>query len=63
MTVFVKKMQTQGKIVAVSPNKGEAEVVCGSMKLHCRLSDLMIIGSVPEQQEKVSVIKIGRAHV
>lgn len=55
--VFVKKMQTQGKITAVSPNKGEAEVVCGSMKLHCRLSDLMIIGSVSEHKEKVRVIR------
>ena len=53
----MKKMQTQGKITAVSPNKGEAEVVCGSMKLHCRLSDLMIIGSVSEHKEKVRVIR------
>lgn len=57
MTVFVKQMQCKGQVASVSQNKSEAEVVCGSMKLRCRISDLLITGSTKKQLEKVRIIK------
>lgn len=47
--VFVKPMQTEGEVLSYSPSKGEAEVACGSMKLRCKLSELLII---PRRNEK-----------
>lgn len=57
MSVFVKQMQCNGQVIAVSPNKGEAEVICGSMKLHCKIGDLQIIVNVEKQPDKVRVIR------
>ena len=57
--VFVKPMQTEGQVVSFSPVKGEAEVACGSMKLRCKLGDLLIIGSMPEKKpaDNVRVVR------
>ena len=55
--VFVKKMQCNGQVVSVSPNKGEAEVLCGSMKLRCKINDLLITGIVHKQPDKARVIR------
>ena len=41
--VFVKRMQTEGEIVAFNPSKGEAEVACGSIRLRCRLDELLLV--------------------
>ena len=57
MTVFVKRLQCEGQIVSIAPNKGEAEVVCGSMKLRCKINDLLITGKAKKQQDKVRVIR------
>ena len=57
MSVFVKQMQCNGQVVSVSPKKDEAEVVCGSMKLRCKISDLLITGNERKQPDKVRVIK------
>ncbi len=57
ITVFVKKMQCNGQVVSVSPNKGEAEIACGSMKLRCKINDLLVIGNAQKQPDKVRVIR------
>ncbi len=56
-SIFVKQMQSNGQVVSVSAKKNEAEVVCGNMKLHCKIDDLLIIGKVNKQPDKVRVIK------
>ncbi len=55
-TVFVRQMQSLGQVVSFSPKKGEAEVMCGSMKLHCKLADLSIVAKT-ENKQKVKVVK------
>ena len=56
MTVFVNQMQSKGKVVTVSPKKNEAEVMCGSMKLRCKIGDLLITDDV-QTPDKIRVIK------
>ncbi len=55
--VFVKPLQSRGTVVSYSQSKGEAEVMCGSMKLHCKLRDMQIIGLPEVNKEKVKVVK------
>ena len=57
LTVFIKPMQSQGTVTSFSLNKNEAEVQCGSMKLHCKLSELLIVGNIEKKTEKVKIIK------
>lgn len=56
LTVFVKQMQSRGTVTAVS-RKGEAEVQCGNMKLHCKPSDLLIVGAAEQKPEKVKIVR------
>lgn len=56
LTVFVKPMQSRGTVTGWSEKKGEAEVLCGSMKLHCKATELLIIGDEEKKQEKVKLI-------
>ncbi len=56
LEVFVKPMQSRGKVVNFNPVKGEAEIACGSMKLHCKTADLLIVGK-SEEREKVKIVK------
>ena len=56
--VFVKPMQTEGEVVSFSVSKQEAEVVCGSMKLRCKFSDLLITGA--KREEKAGSVKVVR---
>lgn len=56
-TVFVDAMGCNGKVVGFSPNKGEAEVMCGSMKLHVKISDLKIVNGGETERKKIKVIK------
>ena len=57
ITVFVKQMQRNGQVVSVSPKKNEVEVICGDMRLRCKISDLLITENSPKQPDKVRVIK------
>ena len=57
MTVFVKQMQSFGQVISISPKKDEAEVVCGSMKLRCKISDLKITQNKQSQPDKARVIR------
>ena len=58
--VFVKRMQTEGEVLSFSPVKGEAEVMCGSIKLRCKLSDMLVMpskkGAAPHA-DSVRVVK------
>ena len=57
MTVFIKQMQCEGQVLSVSPKKNEAEVVSGSMRLRCKISDLLITGTSAKQPDRVRVVK------
>ena len=49
-------MQCRGEVERFLAKKGEAEVKCGSMKLHCKPADLLIIGRTEPKKEKVKVV-------
>lgn len=55
--VFIKPMETRGQIVSFNKSKGEAEVLCGSIKMHLKLKDLQVIYEENNQQPKVKVVK------
>ncbi|MGN1234941.1 MAG: endonuclease MutS2, partial [Christensenellaceae bacterium] len=72
--VFVRTMGTEGEIVSLSDKKREAEVLCGSMKLRSKYSELMALvsqqtaekpgkGSVSPTKKKdpVTVVRKGAA--
>lgn len=54
-TVFVIPMQTNGTVVGFNPNKGEAQVLCGSMRMRCKLSELQIVNSAKPKKRRDSV--------
>lgn len=56
MQVFIKSMQCRGEVLSVSEKKGEVEVLCGNMRMHCKILELLIIGE-EKKQEKIKVIK------
>ncbi len=56
-TVFVTRIQSRGKVLSVSAKKNEAEVLCGNMKLRCKISDLLITGEEDSQSGKVKIIR------
>ena len=56
-SVFVKQLQSKGTVIGYNSKKREAEVQCGSMKLHCKLSDLQLIGETQNKSEKVKLVK------
>jgi DNA mismatch repair protein MutS2 len=60
MLVFVKPMQSDGKVVAFQQKKGEAEVQVGSLHMHLPLKDLLIIG-MPQPQESKTKLKVIRS--
>ncbi|MBD5632655.1 MAG: endonuclease MutS2 [Clostridia bacterium] len=58
ITVFIKPMDCRGQVTGYSPNKGEAEVLCGSIKMHLKLKDLLIVGNTEKTKpQKVKVTK------
>ena len=56
-SVFVKKLQSIGKVTSFNVSKGEAEVECGSMKLHCRIDGLLLTGEKKSERGKVRIVK------
>lgn len=42
--VYVKKADMRGRVISVSPSKGEAEVECNGMRLRCRTGELFLYG-------------------
>ena len=56
--VYVKPMDCSGVVTAVSKNKGEIEVACGSLKMHLKYRDVSVIGQTErEVQKSVKVVK------
>ncbi len=55
--VFIKPMETIGEVVSFNKSKGEAEVQCGSIKMHLKLKDLQVTGEEPKQTPKIKVVK------
>ncbi len=49
-SVFVGTTQSNGTVISVAARKGEAEVLCGSIKFRCKIKDLQIINSNPKKQ-------------
>lgn len=61
--VYVKSLQTRGVVLSFSLKKSEAEVVCGSMKLHVKFEDLQLINrekSVQNKKQKAERVKVVR---
>lgn len=58
LLVYVKPMDAQGTVVQYTQGKSEAEIQCGSLKMHIKIKDLQIIGK-PQQkpQQKTRVFK------
>lgn len=50
--VFVESLQSKGTVLSFNPARGEAEVACGSIKLHVNISALKIIPPAPPQKVK-----------
>ena len=57
ISVFVKPMDCRGQVTAFNAAKGEAEVQCGSLKMHLKLKDLLIIGEEKAKPKSVKVVK------
>lgn len=57
VSVFVTRMQSKGRVISYTPNKDEAEVQCGSVKLHCKLSELKLTGEEKSPVQKVKIIR------
>ncbi len=56
--VYVKPMDCRGVVTAVSKNKGEIEVACGSLKMHLKYRDVSVIGQTEKEvQKSVKVVK------
>lgn len=56
--VYVKPMDCSGVVTAVSKNKGEIEVACGSLKMHLKYRDVSVIGQTEKEvQKSVKVVK------
>lgn len=57
LSVYVKPIQSRGTVTGLSIKNDEAEVQCGSMKLHCKFSELLLIGAEEKKPEKTKLIK------
>ena len=57
VSVFVKKMECSGRVLSFNEKKGEAEVECGSLKIHLKLSELLVTGVEENKIQKVKVVK------
>ncbi|MBQ2701723.1 MAG: Smr/MutS family protein, partial [Clostridia bacterium] len=50
--VFVKSLQQEGQVVGVRLQKGEAEVVCGNLRIRSKISDLTAVISEKKAHTK-----------
>ena len=55
--VYVKPMETGGTVLSFNEKKGEAEIACGSLKMHIKLKDLLIISGNDDEKQKVKIVK------
>lgn len=56
LEVFVKPLESRGRVLNINKN-GEAEVECGSIKMHLKFKDLLVIGKTEQKKEKVKLVK------
>ncbi len=50
MQVFVKSMGQTGVVQSVRLQKGEAELLCGNLRVRSKISDLFLVNSAPKAQ-------------
>ena len=50
--VYVTNLKQEGTIQSVRPQKGEAEILCGNVRIHSKISDLAVVISAPTAQAK-----------
>jgi DNA mismatch repair protein MutS2 len=60
--VYVLSLQSNGQVLSFNPIKGEAEVQCGSLKMHLKLSEMQLICTQPKKnnsqvKSKVKVVR------
>ena len=55
--VFVKTLNQEGIVQNIRLQKGEAEIVCGSIRMRSKISDLSVVISAPKAQTKPKVQK------
>ena len=56
-TVFLKSLQSEGTVLSVNKNKGEAEVQSGAMHVRCKIKDLFLTQRREEKKERVEVVR------
>ena len=52
MTVFVKSLNQEGIVQNIRMQKGEAEILCGSIRMRSKISDLSVVIIPPKAQTK-----------
>ncbi len=55
--VYIVPMETRGEVLAFNKQKGEAEVLCGSIKMHLKLKDLQVIEEEQKAAPQIKVVK------
>ncbi len=59
-TVFVKSMNTEGKVLALKKEKNTAELLCGSLRVRSKLSDLYQVSPKKAAKGKQSAVTVVR---
>lgn len=54
--VYVVPLECRGKVLNLN-GKGEAEIECGSLKMHLKFKDLLVIGKPAEKKVKAKLIR------
>ena len=57
ITVYVKPMDCKGQVLSVNYAKCEAEVSCGSLKMHVKFNELLIVGKEAEKPKNIKIVK------
>jgi DNA mismatch repair protein MutS2 len=53
-------MDSNGQVLSFNPIKGEAEVLCGSIKMHCKLNELQVISQNKPTTNSNAKVKVVR---
>ncbi len=57
VAVYIKPMETRGEVLSFNNRSGEAEILCGSIKMRLKLKDLQVIGENKKPETKFKVVK------
>ena len=55
--IFFAKLQSQGTVLKINYDRGEAEIACGNIKTHCKISDLQKVSSPAVSAKSVVRVK------